>query len=509
MASPASPLACPASHQGLSSPVMTPGERDTMDFRAVILPIGRLLIIVALFMIPPAIADLIEGNPDWIVFATSATILVCVGALISAALDRQEFKFRPRETFIFVNAAWLAFSAAGAIPLYASGIGLTMAEAFFEAASGLTTTGSTVITGLDNMPPGILLWRSLLQWIGGIGIVVIGIWLLPGLRVGGSQLFAIESSEKTSKPYGRIEPFILRLLSLYLLLTVFCGLLYYLAGMSAFNALTHALTTVSTGGFSTSDSSIAQFNSMAILWIAIVFMTLSSLPFLYLIKLAERRESPHPQQVRFFLLLILVVSFVVFVGVRDRVDTEPFTLFTHAMFNVVSVVTTTGYASTDYLLWGNFAIVLFFLLTFVGGCSGSTAGGFKIFRIQILLSSIRALLKRAVHPHRIIEPRFSGAPVTPSVMEGVFVFSILYAGTFGVFAVIYAMIGLDLETAISASITAQANVGPGIGPLIGPAGTFSQLPDSAKWLLGFQMILGRLELIGGLLVFSPDFWRET
>lgn len=479
-----------------------------MNFRAVILPIGRLLIIIALFMLLPAGADLIAGNSDWSVFAATALVLGAIGALISAALEGQQFQFRPRETFLFVNAAWLVFSFAGAIPFYASGIGLTYAEAFFETASGLTTTGSTVITGLDTQPPGILLWRSLLQWIGGIGIVVIGIWLLPGLRIGGSQLFAIESSEKMNKPYGRVEPFVARLLMLYMTLSLFCALAYFLAGMSAFDAINYMMGTVSTGGFATSDNSMAKYPSNHMLWIGITFMMLSGMPFLYLIRVAEMRDNPHRGQVRFFIGLTAAISFLVFLSINGKVDGDPFTLLTRVTFNIVSVITTTGFAAGDYLLWGNFAIAVFFFTTFIGGCSGSTSGGFKIFRIQILLSGIRAMLKRAAHPNRVIEPRYAGTPVAPGVLEGVLVFSVLYTATFAGFAFIYMMLGLDLETALSASITAQANVGPGIGPIIGPAGTFASLPDSVTWLLAFQMILGRLELIGGLLVFSPYFWSQ-
>ncbi|NBN80205.1 TrkH family potassium uptake protein [Microvirga tunisiensis] len=479
-----------------------------MDFRAVILPIGRLLIIIALFMLLPAGADLIAGDGDWTVFATTALLLGVAGALISTALEGHQFQFRPRETFLFVNAAWLVFSFAGAIPFYLSDVGLTFAESFFETASGLTTTGSTVITGLDSQPPGILLWRSLLNWIGGIGIVVIGILLLPSLRIGGSQLFAIESSEKVNKPYGRVEPFVARLLMLYLTLSIACALAYYVAGMSAFDAVNFMMGTVATGGFATSDSSMAKYGTNTMLWISIVFMMMSAMPFLFFLYLAEGRPNPHKGQVFFFICLTALISFCVFLSINGRVEGDPFTLLTRATFNIVSVITTTGFAAGDYLLWGNFAIAMFFFTTFIGGCSGSTAGGFKIFRIQIVLSAVRVMLKRASHPHRVIEPRYAGRPVPPAVLEGVLVFSVLYTATFAVFAMIYMLLGLDLETALSASITAQANVGPGIGPIIGPAGTFASLPDSVTWLLGFQMILGRLELMGGLLVFTPYFWSQ-
>lgn len=479
-----------------------------MDYRAIALPIGRLLILIAGFMLIPAAADLVAGNPDWVVFLASALMIAGVGALTVAALAGRKFTYRSRETLLFVNAAWLTFSIAGAIPLYGSGLNISFADAFFEAASGLTTTGSTILTGLDTMPPGILLWRSLMQWIGGIGIVVIGIWLLPGLRVGGSQMFAIESSENASKPYGRIEPFLARLLLLYAGLTLSCTLLYFLCGMTAFQAINHAMTTVSTGGYSTSDMSFGQFDNIAVYWVAIIFMCASSVPFLVLIRFFERKPLEDTSQIVYFLAIVTIASFAVFLTLRSANDHAPLGLFTDSVFHVVSVVTTTGYATDDYLTWGPFFIAVFFLLTFLGGCSGSTAGGFKMFRIAVLLNFIHTLLRRMIHPHRVVNTRYSGKPVNSSVIEGVLVFSILYAGTFAVFSAIYSLLGMDLETALSASITALANVGPGVGEIIGPAGNFQSLSDTAKWLLAIQMILGRLEIIAGIVILTPDFWLE-
>ncbi|MBO0347143.1 TrkH family potassium uptake protein [Roseibium sp. CAU 1637] len=479
-----------------------------MDYRAVALPIGRLLILISAFMILPASADLLANNPDWKAFLISAVIIGCFGSLATAAWNGSGLALRRRETFLFVNMAWIAFCTAGAIPLYTSGLNLSFTDAFFESVSGLTTTGSTILTHLDTMPPGILLWRSLLQWIGGIGIVVVGIWLLPGLRVGGSQLFAIESSENTAKPYGRIEPFMRRLLTLYATLTVTCILLYIACGMNLFQAINHAMTTVSTGGYSTSDSSFGQFSGNAVYWVSIVFMLGSSVPFLFLIRMIEGREGNDTYQVFWLLGIVAAASLVIFLSQRWVQHDNPMHLLTMAVFHVVSVITTTGYAATDYLLWGPFVICIFFLLTFIGGCSGSTSGGFKIFRIVLLLGFILALLRRMVFPHRVLTPRYANKPISPSVVEGVLVFGILYAGTFAVFAVIYGFFGLNLETALSASITALANVGPGVGDIIGPSGTFKPLPDPVKWLLSMQMILGRLEIIAGLILFSPDFWLD-
>ncbi|PVB62122.1 potassium transporter Trk [Labrenzia sp. 011] len=459
-------------------------------------------------MILPAVADAFAANPDWRVFLVSGLVLGTAGVLTTMAFRGERPPIHFREAILFVNAAWFAFSLAGAVPFYFSGLGISFTDAFFETVSGLTTTGSTVLTGLDRFPPGILLWRGLLQWIGGIGVIALGIWLLPGLRVGGSQLFALESSEKTSKPYGQIAPFVYRLLLLYGTLTFSCLLLYRLCGMSFFNAVIHAMTTVSTGGFSTSDQSFGQFPGIAVYWVATVFMLLSSVPFLYLIRSLERRQFDRDAQIGFLFFFVTAASLGVFYFERFIVHDTPLHMFTLAVFNVVSVITTTGYAANDYLQFGPAVIAIFFVLTFFGGCSGSTAGGFKMFRVAILLSYIRSLLRRFVRPHRVAEPRYQGHAVSGNVLEGILVFAVLYTGTFAAFSVIYMMLELDLETALSASITALANVGPGVGNIIGPSGTFQSLPDVAKWFLAVEMIIGRLEIIAAFLLLTPDFWLD-
>ncbi len=479
-----------------------------MNYRAIALPIGRLLVLISLLMILPAVADLFVANPDWRIFLTSSLVLGITGGLMVLSFRGQGQPSRFREAILFVNAAWFAFSIAGAVPLYFSDLQISFTDAFFETASGLTTTGSTILTGLDRLPPGILLWRALLQWVGGIGVIAIGIWLLPGLRVGGSQLFALESSESTTKPYGRTLPFVYRLLTLYGGLTAACIALYLVCGMSFFNAVVHALTTVSTGGFSTSDQSFGQFQGIAVYWVAIVFMLLSSVPFLYLIRCIEQRRPARDVQIRLLLSIVGIASFGVFYFERFIVHDTPIHMFTLAVFNVVSVLSTTGYAANDYLQFGPPVIAIFFVLTFLGGCAGSTSGGFKMFRIAVLWSFIRHLLKRMVRPHRIAETRYQGRPVSNPVLEGVFVFSVVYAGVFAVFAIIYLAHGLDLETSLSASITALANVGPGVGDTIGPSGTFQSLPGTAKLCLAVEMILGRLEILAAILLLAPDFWRD-
>jgi len=479
-----------------------------MNFRTIALPIGRLLILISLLMILPAIADIFDRNPDWQVFLVSALVLLTAGALTSIAFQGQRPPGNFREAIIFVNAAWFVFSLAGAMPLYGSELDISFTDAFFETASGLTTTGSTILTGLDNMPPGILLWRALLQWIGGIGVVAIGIWLLPGLRVGGSQLFALETSETATKPYGHVGPFIFRLLGLYAGLSLACVTLYAVCGMTLVEAIIHAMTTVSTGGFSTSDQSFGQFQGIAVYWVAILFMLASSVPFLYLIRSIERRHAAYDVQIVLLLTIILVAAFSVFYFERYIVHDTPFHMVTLAVFNVVSVLSTTGYAANDYLQFGPAVIAIFFVLTFFGGCAGSTSGGFKMFRIAILLSHFRGLLKRMVRPHRVVETKYQGRTVSYAILEGVFVFAVVYAGAFAAFSLIYMSLGLDLQTSLSASITALANVGPGVGDTIGPSGTFQSLPDTAKWFLAVEMILGRLEILGGMLLLTPDFWCD-
>ncbi|WP_297581625.1 TrkH family potassium uptake protein [Roseibium sp.] len=479
-----------------------------MNFRAIALPIGRLFVLISLLMIIPAIADVFASNLDWQVFLVSAVILGTTGGLTVLTFRGQGPPSQFTEAIVFVNAAWFAFSIAGAIPFYFSDLNISFTDAFFETASGLTTTGSTVLTGLDNFPPGILLWRALLQWIGGIGVIAIGIWLLPGLRVGGSQLFALESSENTAKPYGRTWPFVHRLLALYGGLTLACATLYLLCGMNLFNAAIHAMTTVSTGGFSTSDQSFGQFPGIAVYWVAIIFMFTSAVPFLFLIRSIESRRFKRDIQIILLLSIVTAASFGVFHFERYIVHDTPFHMFTLAVFNVVSVITTTGYAANDYLQFGPAVIAIFFVLTFFGGCSGSTSGGFKMFRIAILGNYVLCLLRRMVRPHRVLEPRYQNRVVSNSVLEGVFVFAVLYAGAFAGFAVIYLFLGMDLETALSASITALANVGPGVGDTIGPSGTFQTLSDAAKWLLAIEMIFGRLEILAAILLLTPIFWRE-
>ena len=457
-------------------------------------------------MLFPAVADFLAGNPDWQVFAVSAAAILFAGGLVYSAMRRLKTELELRQIFIFVPLIWFMACVIGAIPLFLSGLDLSLTDAFFESASGFTTTGSTVLTGLDHLPPGILLWRSMVQWIGGLGVVVMGLVLLPSMRSGGQQLFLLESSDRSEKPFAHARLFAERIAMVYLLLTLACAISYWMLGMSLFDAFNHAMTTVSTGGYSTSDGSMGSFGTTAILLTATVFMFLGGLPFIFLIRLAAGRFEKEVQ-IGYFIAMIAGAALAVLVTLILAGEPASGKQIVHVLFNVVSIITTTGYASEDYLTWGPAAIAVFFFLTFVGGCSGSTSGGYKQFRFVIVRQVIADSLAKTFRPHQVSRLKYGDRILDSEVVTSVMIFSFLYGGTFIIFAIIYGVLGLDFETAISGSATAIANVGPGIGSIIGPAGNFSTLSDPIKWMLCFEMIVGRLEIMSVYVLLAPSFWK--
>ena len=457
-------------------------------------------------MLFPAVADFLAGNPDWQVFAVSAAAILFTGGLVYSAMRKLKTELELRQIFIFVPLIWFIACVIGAIPLFLSGLDLSLTDAFFESASGFTTTGSTVLTGLDHLPPGILLWRSMVQWIGGLGVVVMGLVLLPSMRSGGQQLFLLESSDRSEKPFAHARLFAERIAMVYLLLTLACAISYWMLGMSLFDAFNHAMTTVSTGGYSTSDGSMGSFGTTAILLTATVFMFLGGLPFIFLIRLAAGRFEKEVQ-IGYFIAMIAGAALAVLVTLILAGEPASGKQIVHVLFNVVSIITTTGYASEDYLTWGPAAIAVFFFLTFVGGCSGSTSGGYKQFRFVIVRQVIADSLAKTFRPHQVSRLKYGDRILDSEVVTSVMIFSFLYGGTFIIFAIIYGVLGLDFETAISGSATAIANVGPGIGSIIGPAGNFSTLSDPIKWMLCFEMIVGRLEIMSVYVLLVPSFWK--
>ncbi len=481
-----------------------------LDFRPLLFVIGILLIILALTMSLPALAELAAEQPDWRVFATASATTLFVGVGLVLAFRRPNFSISVQQTFVLTTASWVVLTAFASLPFRFSGLDLSYADAYFEAMSGLTTTGSTVISGLDDAPPGILLWRALLQWLGGIGIVVMAVAILPILRIGGMQLFRTESSDQSAKALPRAAQVAGGIGLAYMLLTLLWALLLWLAGLDRFDAICHAMTTIATGGYSTVDGSIGQFANPHVDVIITVGMILGSLPFvLYVAALRGNfRDLLRDSQVRWFLgiagsMVVLMTMWTFF-----RLEMPPLTALRLSAFNTISVMTGTGYSASDYSQWGSLALTVMFFLMFVGGCTGGTTGGIKIFRFQVLLTTTRIQITQMLRPHSVVSAQYNGKPITEAVTGAVLGFYFLFFAAFAVVALGLALHGHDFLTSISGAATAVANVGPGLGEVIGPSGNFSSLSDSAKWLLAAAMLLGRLELFTVLVLFLPSFWRR-
>jgi trk system potassium uptake protein TrkH len=365
-----------------------------------------------------------------------------------------------------------------------------------------------VFTGLDTLSAGLLLWRSMLQWFGGVGIIVVAMVFLPELRVGGMQIFRSESFDTDGKVLPRAAQIAARISGAYFILTLSCYLAYAAAGMPNFAALNHALTTVATGGFSTSDASFGAFRG-APEYIAALFMALASLPFVRYVQIMAGSARPLLQdsQVRAFLLTLLgiyVITLLYLTGLGLGLEQA----LRQTVFNVTSILTGTGYASTDYQLWGSFAVVLFFLIGLIGGCAGSTTCSIKVFRYQLLFAAIAAQIRRIHSPHGVFTPRYEGKRVGEDVLSSVMVFFVAFIVSIGVLAILLSATGLDLVTSLSGAVAALANIGPGLGPIIGPSGTYAPLSDTAKWLLAAGMLIGRLELMAVLVLLGANFWRQ-
>ena len=479
-----------------------------LNIRPVLYVIGIMLTIEAVAMLAPMLADLAVGNRDWLVFGISAAVTLFFGVLLMLTNWTPSTPLHLRQIFVLTTLVWAVVCLFGALPFMFADIDLDLADAFFESMSGLTTTGSTVIVGLDRLPPGLLLWRSILQWLGGIGIIGMGIAVLPFLRVGGMQLFRSESSDRSDKVLPRAGDQAVALGQIYLLLTIGCIAALIAAGMSVFDAVCHAMTTVSTGGFSTHDASAGHFGNPLIEWILVLFMALGGMPFVRYISILNANVRPlwRDTQVRWYIGFLATISLVLGGWLSWTGDVPFADAIRSASFNVVSVVTTTGFATEDYGLWGPLAVVAFLVLTLVGGCTGSTSGGIKIFRFEILFKALHALMARLVSPNRIIPLAYDGKPVDSDVMISVMAFGFVFVAGTMLVAMILAAMGLDAITAISGAATAFANVGPGLGPIIGPVGKFATLPVAAKWLLSLSMLLGRLEFFTVLVLLNPRFW---
>jgi trk system potassium uptake protein len=479
-----------------------------MHVKAVLAPIGLVTVAMAIAMLAPTLADFANGNSDWQVFLASSLVTGGLGFAVFLAFRSDDLKLTRRSATLFVVLVWLVAALVGGLPFYFSDLPVTFAEAYFEAMSGLTTTGATTISGLDSMPPGILLWRSILHWIGGIGIVVLSVFIFPFLSVGGQQLFSLESSDKSDRPFARFEDYASKLLQLYVLITLACALSYVLLGMTPFEGINHAMATVSTGGFSTSDKSLGLFQSEPILWTASVFMLLGGLPFVAMLKFLSRQRSEIDQQIVLFLATVVIVSLVIVVILRATGTQSNYSLLATAFFHVISIITTTGFAAEDYSSWPPATLLIVFFVTFLGACAGSTAGGLKFFRIYLIAHTIRTEIVQTLYPQAVVSTRYGTRRLEPGVFRGALFFLAAYLITYIIGAFLLALTGTDFLTALTGSIAALANVGPGLGQVIGPAGNYESLGDAAKWILSALMLLGRLEIIAVILIFLPSFWRN-
>lgn len=485
-------------------------ELKTMRFGPVIFTSGILIEFIGVSMLIPAFLDHYDGNSEALIFLQAAAITIISGALISVATVRKWGIPTVKEMFLMTAVNWIVISAFAALPFYLAPLKMTYADAYFETMSGITTTGSTVLSGLDLLPRGIILWRAFLQWLGGIGIVVLAIAILPFLGVGGMQLFTSESSDNSEKSFARTSQVVWATVIVYLTISTLCAFSMYLAGMGGFDAIAHMMTCVSTGGFSPYDASVGHFKQPAVHWVTTFFMLVCGIPMItytYIVR-QKWRLIKEDNQVRWFLMvtILLILSLSVWLWQTSEMGFEESARL--MSFHLVSLMTTTGFAVTDYTVWGPFFISVVFVVTMLGGCTGSTAGGIKAFRLHILYLTMKKHFESMLSPHRVFVAIYNGRPVSEDVSNGVFVFISVFALSVIGITILLAATGLDFTTSLSGALTAVANVGPGLGDTIGPAGNFSSLSDFAKWILSFGMLLGRLEFMTVLAVFIPSAWKD-
>jgi trk system potassium uptake protein len=480
-----------------------------IDIRPVGYPIGWMLLLLGGLMTLPMLVDLADGDANARAFVVSAVLTVVLGVSVAVACaGHSPRSLSPRQGFLFITGTWTSLSAVASLPLMIGAPGLGVTDAYFETMSAMTTTGSTVLAGLDDLPRGVLLWRGLLQWMGGIGVVLMAMILLPVLNIGGMQLLRIADFNTLEKVMPRAGQIVLSIGAVYLVLTLACAFGYVWGGMNEFDAIVHAMTTIATGGFGNHDSSFGDFSATA-QYVSIVFMLLSAMSFVRFVQLGRGNPGPllRDSQIRAF--LVVYAGFAAAVLASRLLTATPLTETTvrEVLFNVASILSCTGYASADYSAWGGLTQVLFLCIMLVGGCSGSTAGGPKIFRYQLLLSATAAEVRRLYSPSVVFTPRYQGRAVSDALLDSVSALFMMYFLTLGICSVLLVLIGVAPIAAISGIAQAMANAGPGLGPEIGPAGNFAGLPDAAKWVLMAAMLLGRLELMSVLVLFTPVYWR--
>ena len=478
--------------------------------KTVFFSIGILLIILGAFMLIPFFAQFIYGEKNS-TFLSSSAVSVFIGILLVLTNLEENKKLNLQQAFVLTTLSWLSIAIFGSLPFMLSNLDLSVVDSFFESMSGITTTGSTIITNLDSAPKSILLWRAILQWLGGIGIVVMAITILPLLNIGGMQLFRMEGSDTAEKILPKTREFTLIISLIYLALTVACGISYWLVGMNIFDSVAHSMTTIATGGFSTYSNSIGHFQNPKIEIISIIFIILGSIPFIAYLKFVkgDKKIFLKDSQIKglIYILIISVILMFLYLMMNNK-DYNFLENLRISTFNVVSVLSGTGYVTADFSAWGKFPLIFFLFLMFVGGCAGSTTCGIKIFRFQILGFFILNQIKKLVYPRGVFSIKYNSQKISNTFIYSIITFIFIYFIIFFILATLLSLNGLDFITAISGSASAISNVGPGLGDVIGPNGNFSDLPNFSKLSLSFGMLLGRLELFAVLVLFFPSFWKN-
>ena len=484
-------------------------KAPAIDLPAVFFFVGTVLCGFGAAMLLPALVDIIDANLDYRVFITCSAIAIFVGLSMALAFRAHRNFLGIREVMLTAPAAWLTVVAFCALPFVFSSFRLSYTDAVFETMSGISATGSTVIVGLDGAPAGLLLWRWLLIWFGGFGFVTLAVLVLPFLRIGGLQLFVLDLSVQSAKFVPRMIDLVVKLALVYVGITALGALAFRIEGMSSFDAIGHSMAAVATGGFSSHDASIAWFNSPAIEWTVSLLMVVSAMPFV--LHLEALRRGPQvllrDAQVRLFLGIIGLAIVALFLWRVVANNAPLLDAAREATFNVTSMISTTGFSSQDFDKWGGFPPLLLLVMMLVGGCTGSTAGGIKMFRLRILIETLRLQTHRQTYPHGTFVVNYNGQPVTDAVRAGVALYFYVYLTTFFTFALLLAFCGVPFEASLGGSATALGGVGPGLGPIIGPCCTFAPLPDAAKWLLTIEMLAGRLEILILVIPLTRTFWR--
>ena len=479
------------------------------NYKTVFFTLGILQIILGVSMLIPIIIQIAYNQLDSS-FIGASVITVIFGVLFFLSNLNHDRKLTLQKAFLLTALSWISIAIFGSLPFIFSNLQLTITDAFFESMSGITTTGSTIITDLNSAPKAILFWRAILQWLGGIGIIVMAITLMPIMNVGGMQLFRISSNDASEKILPKSKEIALTLILVYSILTLICLFSYKLLGMSYFDSLTHSMTTIATGGFSNYNDSIGHFKSANIEIVAMIFIILGSFPFIAYIKFlnGNRRIFISDTQIKLFIKIIIASILILFIYLTFKNGSFTIVGLRSVSFNVISILTGTGYVTQDFDNWGSFPLFFFIILMFIGGCAGSTACGIKIFRVQILYHFLINQLKKTIYPRGIFVMKYDQNNIDNKFIASIISFIYLYIIIFFIITALLSINGLDFVTSISAAATSISNVGPGLGNTIGPNGNFSELSDFAKWILSVAMILGRLELFAILVLFLPSFWRN-